>query len=93
MTSINELSKITGISSNMLRHLISTGKLPIAAIDTKGNNYTNYYLLPPKVYEYLGVKIDGYEPPPSVALELDYEMFAKEVAKEITAGMAMAFKE
>jgi len=93
MTTINELAKMKGMTDKKLRHLINIGKLPIAILDPGESGYTNCYLLPPKVYDYLGIKIDGYEPPPTVKIDIDYKMLAEEVAKEIAAGMAMAFKE
>nr|DAK64982.1 MAG TPA: Pyocin activator protein PrtN [Caudoviricetes sp.] len=84
MTSIPELAKITGYSAENLRNLIKSGKLPIAV--TLGTDKKSYCLLPPKVYEYLGIKIDGYEPPPTV--NIDYSKLVTDVAGELANRFA-----
>ena len=52
----------------------------------------NYYVISAKaLYEKTGVKIDGYEPPPSLTVNIDYEKLAEEVAKTLVCGMAKIF--
>ena len=84
MTSLSDLSKLTGYSVDALRNLINSGRLPIAVVS--GGEKKSYYIMPPKVYEYFGLKIDGYEPPPTV--NIDYKRLVADVADELINRLA-----
>lgn len=87
---IEKVAKELGISPPTLRKMIDSGELPIAAILDEGGK-KRYVILPKPLYEETGIKVDGYEPPPSISVRVDYEKLAKEVAKEITVGLTRFF--
>lgn len=85
MMNINDIAKLTGYSAETLKSLINSGKLPIAVVASNGSR-NNYYVLPPKVYEYFGLKIDGYEPPPTI--NINYDKLVGDVAKRLVTGVS-----
>lgn len=88
---IETVAKELSTTPPTVRKLIDSGDLPIAAVTEEGGR-KKYVILPKPLYEETGIKVDGYEPPPSINIKINYEKLAKEVAKEITAGMAKVFK-
>ena len=89
---IDMVAKELEVTPATVRRMINTGKLPIATVTKHGGK--NYYVISAKaLYEKTGVKIDGYEPPPSLTVNIDYEKLAEEVAKTLVCGMAKIFEK
>lgn len=89
---IETVAKELGTTPPTLYKMIDSGALPIAAVVQEEGRRKKYVILPKPLYEETGIKVDGYEPPPSINIKINYEKLAKEVAKEITSGMAKVFK-
>lgn len=50
--------ELTGLSAEYIRHGISLGLLPIGAAIKVGKNRTNYYIVPQKLADYLGIPVE-----------------------------------
>ena len=87
---VEMVAKELGVTPPTVRKMIDCGELPIAAV-TKDGNRKKYVILPKALYEETGIKVDGFEPPPSINVKVNYEKLAEEVAKTLVCGMAKIF--
>lgn len=87
---IDMVAKELEVAPSTVRKMIDRGELPIAAV-TKDGNRKKYIILPKALYEETGIKVDGFEPPPSINVKVNYEKLAEEVAKTLVCGMAKIF--
>lgn len=85
------VAKELGIGATLVRSLMESGELKIGKV-IKGSGVSNNYIIYPKaLYEETGIKVDGFEPPPSINVKVNYEKLAEEVAKTLVCGMAKIF--
>lgn len=84
---VEMVARELGKTSETIRKLIDDGDLPIAIVKQNGKK-KDYVILPNRLYEVTGIKLNGYEPLPTVAINIDCEKLAKSVAEEIAKEMA-----
>lgn len=84
---VEMVARELGKTSETIRKLIDDGDLPIAIVKQNGKK-KDYVILPNRLYEATGIKFNGYEPLPTVDINIDYEKLAKSVAEEIAKEMA-----
>lgn len=83
------VAQYLGISAQTVRERMKDGSLNIGKVyESKGND--NFLILPGPLYEETGIKLNGYEPPPTV--NIDYCVLAKEIVKEQQRVLANTFK-
>lgn len=79
------VGRCLGISAATVRKGMEDGTLPIGLVENNGKK-KNFIILPKALYEMTGIKLNGYEPPPTVMV--DYSRLATEVTKQLIGRLA-----
>lgn len=70
-----------GISAQAVREGMEDGSLPIGFVEKTSNGRTRFIILPKMLYDITGVKLNGYEPEPTI--NIDYTKLANSLAKAL----------
>lgn len=74
------VGKYIGISAQAVREGMERGTLPIGRVEKTKQGQKQYIILPKPLFEATGLRLNGYEPPPTV--NIDYEKLAEAVVNE-----------
>ena len=69
-----------GISAQAVRLAMDRGQLNIGIKQVSESGQKNYIITPKKLYEETGIKLNGYEPPPTV--NIDYNKLAQTIVEQ-----------
>lgn len=75
-----KVGAVLGLSAQAVRCAMDNGTLEIGTVTETKNGQKNYIITPKKLYEETGIKLNGYEPPPTV--NIDYNQLAQAVIKQ-----------
>ena len=77
--------KYLGMSAQQVRSLMEYGKLEIGKVFVTDKGCKEYIITPKSFYNGTGIRLNGYEPPPTV--DIDYTALAQAIFKEVMKGI------
>ena len=77
--------KYLGMSAQQIRALMEYGKLDIGKVFATDKGCKEYIITPKSFYNGTGIRLNGYEPPPTV--DIDYTALAQAIFKEVMKAM------
>ncbi len=75
-----------GMSAQSVRVAMESGRLNIGQVYITDSGIKKFVITPKTLYDGTGIKLNGYEPPPTV--NIDYEELAKRIVSQFMDTIA-----
>ena len=77
-----DVARLLGINAQAVRVRMRNGSLPIGTVTKSPGGTCGYHISPKMLYEVTGMKVLGYEPPPTISMDL--KRLAEMIVEELT---------